>query len=129
MKAYDYLKNELEPEEEPELEEEFEEELEEELEEEELDEMESELEFNDTERYTPSIITNIKEPQLFNPYLVSVLNTNVSRREGPGENYKRNGFIIKHDIFKILEEATDEDGFTWGKIKFGWIPLRECKKI
>lgn len=100
---------------------------------EELDEMESDVrlfqsELKDIERYTPSIITNITKPQPFVPYLVSVLN-NVPRREGPGENYKRNGAVIKNDVFKILEEATDENGFLWGKIKLGWIPLSQCRKL
>ena len=127
MKAYDYLKNELEPEEEPELEEEFKEEFEEE----ELDEMEEDVkllqsELHDVEKYSPSIKEAPKEP--FTPYLISVLNNNVSRREAPGENNKVNGRVVKNDIFKILEEATDENGLLWGKTKFGWIPLNQCRK-
>ena len=127
MKAYDYLKNELEPEEEPELEEEFKEEFEEE----ELDEMEEDVkllqsELHDVEKYSPSIKEASKEP--FTPYLISVLNNNVSRREAPGENNKVNGRVVKNDIFKILEEATDENGLLWGKTKFGWIPLNQCRK-
>ena len=128
MKAYDYLKNELEPEEEPELEEEFKEEFEEE----ELDEMEEDVkllqsELHDVEKYSPSIKEAPKEP--FTPYLISVLNNNVSRREAPGKNNKANGRVVKNDIFKILEEATDENGLLWGKTKFGWIPISDCRKL
>ena len=118
MKAY-YLKNEFEPEE-----------PEEELEE--LDEMEEDVkllqsELDDVEKYSPSIKEAPKEP--FTPYLISVLNNNVSRREAPGENNKVNGRVVKNDIFKILEETMDKNGLLWGKTKFGWIPLNQCRKV
>ena len=115
-----------EPEEEPE------EELEELEDLEELDEMEEDVklfqsELDDVEKYSPSIKEAPKEP--FTPYLISVLNNNVPRREAPGENNKINGFVIKRDVFKILEEATDENGLLWGKTKFGWIPISNCRKL
>ena len=89
-----------EPEEEPE------EELEELEDLEELDEMEEDVkllqsELDDVEKYSPSIKEAPNEP--FAPYLISVLNNNVPRREAPGENNKINGFVIKRDVFKILE--------------------------
>ena len=99
---------------------------------EELDEMEEDVkllqsELDDVEKYSPSIKETPKEP--FAPYLISVLNNNVPRREAPGENNKINGFVIKRDVFKILEEATDENGLLWGKTKFGWIPIGDCRKL
>ena len=103
-----------------------------EFEEEELDEMEEDVkllqsELDDVEKYSPSIKEAPKEP--FTPYLISVLNNNVSRREAPGKNNKANGRVVKNDIFKILEEATDENGLLWGKTKFGWIPISDCRKL
>ena len=64
----------------------------------------------------------------FYPYLVCVKD-NVSRRKGPSEDYKVNGYIPKNDVFKILEETKDLNGDSWGKIDFGWIPLNKCKKV
>ena len=101
--------------------------------EEKLDEMESDVrllqtELHDIERYTPSIIAKITNPQPFAPYLVKV-RKNTFQREGPGENYKILGPIPKNDIFKILEEKNDEFGAVWGKLNRGWIPISDCRKL
>ena len=98
-----------------------------------LDEMESDVrllqtELHDIERYTPSIIAKITKPQPFAPYLVKV-RKNTLQREGPGENYKIFGPILKNDIFKILEEKNDEFGAVWGKLNRGWIPISDCRKL
>lgn len=78
-------------------------------------------------------ITYEDEPKpVFKPYEVKITATELNYRSGPGLQYKINGTIKdKGGIYTIVDEAVDNRGVTWGKLKsgVGWISLKYTKKL
>lgn len=69
---------------------------------------------------------------VFKPYQVKITASELNYRNGPGLQYKINGTIKdKGGIYTIIDEAVDNRGVTWGKLKsgVGWISTKYTKKI
>ena len=80
----------------------------------------------------PFIKYDSEPAPVFKPYQVKITATELNYRDGPGLKYKINGTIKdKGGIYTIVEEAVDDRGVTWGKLKsgVGWISLKYTKKI
>lgn len=67
----------------------------------------------------------------FQPYQVKVTAQGLYYRSGPGTQNKINGVITDKGIYTIVEEAKDNRGQTWGKLKsgVGWISLKYTKRV
>ena len=61
-------------------------------------------------------------PDRPDPVKVTMLDTEVRVRSGPGTNYEVVGYTKKGDQFLITETATGS-GYLWGKYEGGWIAL------
>ena len=57
------------------------------------------------------------------PVTVTVTDSDVNLRQGPGLNYKIVGTANKGDT-KVITETAYADGYNWGKFDGGWIALK-----
>ena len=66
----------------------------------------------------------------FKPYLVKIITIGVKIKAGAYAN-ARNVGVINPGVYTIVEESTDKNGVTWGKLKSGagWICLDYADRV
>lgn len=71
-----------------------------------------------------------RKAKAFAPYLVKVSITDLNMRQGPGTNYKSNGFIPV-GVYTIVAESDGQGSAKWLKLKSGagWIASEYAKKL
>ena len=71
-----------------------------------------------------------RKKKAFEPYLVRISIDDLNMRQGPGTNYKSNGYTGK-GVFTIVEESEGHGASLWGKLKSGagWVSLDYCTKL
>ncbi|MCD7832742.1 MAG: hypothetical protein LUH00_01960 [Lachnospiraceae bacterium] len=62
------------------------------------------------------------------PYTIQIVRSDLSVFEGPGYDYSCCSAIWESGTYTIVEEAQDEEGSLWGKLKsgIGWVNLEEA---
>lgn len=83
----------------------------------------------ETSRSNPLLREPAEETPSALPYLQKIERCDQSVYEGPGYDYGFAATVGKQGSYTIVEEAEDEEGNLWGKLKsgIGWVDLTEIR--
>lgn len=84
---------------------------------------------NPTQTTSPETVPTTQSPEAIIPYLQKIFQPDQSIFDGPSYDYSFVGTVEVAGTYTIVEEAWDEEGNLWGKLKSGagWVDLTDIR--